>query len=392
VAIVHIVLRSAAGDRDVEVSPRSPDATVDDLLRAALGARRPQEVAIAGHWVAGSTPIEDSGLHEGAILDASHDGPRPPARGAPEAGFELAVLAGLDAGRAYPLPAGRVMVGRSPDAAITLAHATVSARHCVLELGGDGHGTVTDEGSTSGTYVDGRPIAAGEPVPIGPGAIIEVGAIALAIRPVRTDDRPRLDLRRQVGPGGTVPHNRPPRHPRAPSPETIEVPREPSEPAKAHFSLASTVGPLVMAVVMIGVTGNPQYALFMLLTPIIAVGTYAESRRRNTKGGQKSQAEYETEVRTLETRVQEASEMERARLRDRCPDPAEVVRRAALPSVRLWERRQFHEHFLALYAGLTDLPWKPPVKDGVDKLPEELSVRVAENRLPVAPVEVDLAN
>ena len=387
---MHIVLRSAAGDRELDFEPRHHDATIDDLLRAALGGRPPETVVIGDRVVPGSTPIGDSGLHEGAVVTTADDGR--PAAARSQSGFELVILAGRDVGRSLALAVGRSTIGRTPATTIELPDRTVSREHCVLDLAPDGSATIVDRGSENGTFVEGRPIETGTPVKIAPGDVVEVGAFALTVRPVMDDDRPRsLDLRRQVGPSGTVPHNRPPRPMGAPAPAQIEVPRKPSDPPKAHFSVASTVGPLVMAVVMIGITGNPQYALFMLLTPIIAIGTYVESKRRSTKGGAQSRKEYESELHELERRVDEASEAERERLRDICPDPVEVLRRAALPSTRLWERRPHHEDFLHLYAGLTDLPWKPPVKEGVDKLPPELATSIAENKLPVSPVEVDIS-
>ena len=393
-AAMHIVLRSAAGERELEFEPRHHEATIEDLLRAALGERHPQAIVVGDRVVPGSCPITDSGLHEGAVVTALQDpASPPPAHAASTSGYELVLLAGRDVGRTIALAVGRSTIGRTHATTIELPDRTVSREHCELHLAPDGSATITDLGSENLTYVEGRPIEAGRPASIEPGFVIEVGAFALTVRANTDDDRPQsLDLRRQVGPGGTVPHNRPPRPMGAAAPAEIEPPRAPSDPPKAHFSIASTLGPLVMAVVMIGVTGNPQYALFMLLTPLIAVGTYVESRRRSTKGGAQSRKEYEAELRELERRIDEAGEAERARLRDFCPDPAEVLRRATLPSTRLWERRSHHEDFLLLYAGLTDLPWKPPVKDGAHKLPPELAQRVAEHKLPVAPISVDISH
>lgn len=112
-------------------------------------------------------------------------------------------------------------------------------------------------------------------------------------------DRPRLALRfvrglpdaaRSIATSGEKSSQRDwslagrPPHDSLPPPATpVKLVRE--RVPRAHVSIASTVGPLVTSVVMIGVTGNPQYAIFMLLTPVIAVGTYFEARRRIVRGG-----------------------------------------------------------------------------------------------------------
>jgi S-DNA-T family DNA segregation ATPase FtsK/SpoIIIE len=177
----------------------------------------------------------------------------------------------------------------------------------------------------------------GEAVEAKLGSVIELGSLAVAIRAISDVDRPlSLDLRRHVGASGAIPFNRPHRPARAPAPKPIVAPKEPGKPTKPHFSAATTFGPLVVAAGMIAFTGQIQYALFALLTPIMALGSYAESRRRASKGGSQSRHEYETQLAEFEHRLRGATEAERARLRDVCPDPGEALRRAALPSVRLW--------------------------------------------------------
>ena len=388
---MHIVFRTNEGDRELEVQLRNPDATVDDLLRAVLGRPLTGSVAVGDRVVPGSCPIVDSGLHEGAVLTASHDGARNGS--APASPFELVIVAGRGAGRAFPLPIGRSLVGRAAQNTVVLDDATVSRQHCMIELDDTGAAWVTDAGSANGTFADGARVEGTEAVELARGSVVEVGAFALAIRAVSDADRPRsLDFRRHSGPSGTLPFNRPPRPARAAAPAPIAVPSKPGAPPKPHFSIASTFGPLVMAGVMIAMTGDLRYAMFTLLTPIIALGTYAESRRRASQGGARSHSAYESEVEQFTRLIDETGEAERTRLRDLCPDPAEALRRAWLPSVRLWERRPHHEDFLRLYAGLADLAWQPEVKRGADELPDELAQNVQSNRLAVAPVCVDLSN
>src|SRR3974377_1286610 len=47
--------------------------------------------------------------------------------------------------------------GRAPGNDFIIEHATISAKHCEIDLG-NGEVTVRDSGSTNGTYINGRPV------------------------------------------------------------------------------------------------------------------------------------------------------------------------------------------------------------------------------------------
>jgi len=391
---VHIVFRSAAGDRELDVELRSPGATLADLLQAVLGPHAPESVAVGDRVIAASCPIVDSGLHEGAVLSTGA-----PSNGAGLAradgsgGLELVVVSGLDSGRSHPLVVGPATLGRER-ASIVLEHSTVSREHCRIDLDHAGMCMVTDLGSANGTSLDGLLLRENTPEKLENGGVVEVGALAVAVRPPMTHDRPvGLDLRRHVGPAGTVPFNRPPRGARPSGGGELEAPGEPRAPDKPHFSIATICGPLILAVVMVMVMKDLRFAMFAILSPLVAFGQYFEQRKRSTKTGTQSRAEYEQSVRELGEEVAAAGRAERARLRELYPDPAEVLRRAALPSVRLWERRPHHEDFLKLFAGLADIAWEPQVKDASGgKRTKEVKEVLAKSRLRAAPLMVDLSD
>jgi DNA segregation ATPase FtsK/SpoIIIE, S-DNA-T family len=387
---VRVVVRSGGIDRELDVELRSPAATVDDLLRAVLGPVHAGSVAIGGRELPPSSLLTDAGLHDGALLAVAGDRTVPEARAAgPD--LELAVLAGMEAGRTFRLRVGTFTIGRQ-EADIVLDHSTVSARHCEIHVAPSGGCTLTDVGSSNGTFVDGERLTVGEGVTLEPDSVVEVGVLAIAVRAPQDSDRPRaLDVRRQVGPAGTLPFNRPPRAPAALAPGPVELPSEPRSPDKPHFSIATTIGPLVLAVVMILATNDIRYALFALLSPLIAVGQYVESRRRSTKGGSRSQREYEEAIEELEREMAQRAIAERTRRRGLLPDPPEVLRRAALPSVRLWERRPHQDDFLQLCAGLADVPWQPAVKDAGSKRTAEATAALAAGEMRAAPLGVDLS-
>ncbi|WP_028062828.1 FtsK/SpoIIIE domain-containing protein [Solirubrobacter soli] len=384
---MHVVLRDSGGDRELLVSLRNPEATLHDVLHAALDVQAPESVAIDGRVVDAAARALDAGLHEGAILELAPNGtgarPRPP--------LELAVLTGPAAGRTVPVRAGRWTIGRDATNTITLDDETISRAHAELELDEHGAGSVRDLGSANGTWVDGAEVT-DETADVAVGSVVQLGAVAFTVRAPADEDRPLgLDLRRHVGPSGAVAFNRPPRLAGAAGPGALEVPSEPGDPPPAHFSIASTVGPLVLAVVMVAITRDLRFALFSLLSPVIGIGTYVESKRRNTTTKVKDQKEYRAKLRELQTEVGDAGAVERARRRQRTPDPAEVLRRVELPSMRLWERRPNHDDFLSLYAGLGDVAWQPQADSPSTKLPEQVSETLKGEGLRAAPVAVELA-
>lgn len=82
-------------------------------------------------------------------------------------------------GRRYPLQAGDNLIGRETGE-VLLVDTTVSRRHAVLTVSEAGL-TVTDQGSTNGTRVDGTGIPAQTPHPLAPGATLQFGNVTLRL-------------------------------------------------------------------------------------------------------------------------------------------------------------------------------------------------------------------
>lgn len=101
---------------------------------------------------------------------------------------ELALPDPLPATTVVPLPGGRSLIGRQStsrgifpeiDLQALTGDPAVSSRHAMLERAHDGTWTITDLGSTNGTFVSAdaaTPIAAGQARPIAAAASIFIGA------------------------------------------------------------------------------------------------------------------------------------------------------------------------------------------------------------------------
>jgi transcriptional regulator with GAF, ATPase, and Fis domain len=91
-------------------------------------------------------------------------------------------------------PRGRLVIGRGEDADVRIEHASVSRRHALLHL--DPELRIEDLGSSNGTRIGGAPVAAGQPVPIPPNALVELGSALLAVQ----SDGPRAEEAPEAAP------------------------------------------------------------------------------------------------------------------------------------------------------------------------------------------------
>ncbi|HEU0101084.1 MAG TPA: FtsK/SpoIIIE domain-containing protein [Mycobacteriales bacterium] len=386
---MQVVVRSNGCDEDLDLELRSPRATLGDLAVAVTGVGPGDAVGVGGLRLPAHCLVTDAGLVQGGLVDLGGSCPFVPPPEQPAAAHEVVAVAGLDAGGRWPLH-GVALVGRASGAAVRLAHPTVSREHCTLAVAADGRLVVSDVGARNAVVVDERVLRRGESVTVDLTATVRLGAVELQVRE-RTDDRPHgLHVRRQVDITGTLPLNRPPRGaPPGPAP-TLDLPVPPGERVADPLSIAAVVGPLVLAAVMVGVTGDPRFALFSALSPVLAIGSWYESRRRARRGGRRDRARYAHELAALTGVVRDAAAAERARLRSFALDPAEVLRRAALPSSRLWERRPGAPDVLLLSAGTADQVWRPPVEAHV-RPPPDVEQVLGGGLLVAAPVLVDLS-
>ncbi len=284
------------------------------------------------------------------------------------------MVAGPACGAVLPVPLGRSSIGRGLENHLVLGFRTVSRSHARLEATLDAV-TVLEAGAANDTVVDGAPLLPGQSRVLQPGQLLQLGSVALRLRRRRVDDRPHgLDPRRHAGPTGTVPFNRPPRPPRPPEPATLTVPVEPSPPSATPFGIATFVGGFAMAGLLVAITGQLRYAAFSAVMPFLAVGTWYEARRRARNGAGRANRAYTAALEQLRAGTVREGLVERDRLDHLAPDVGEVLRRTALPSTRLWERRPDGEDFLQVSAGVADLPWRPPLDSTWAGLPERVAV------------------
>ena len=373
---------------EVEVAQSAESATLADLVGSAVGVTVAADETL---WV-------DERRHTGAdllrsvtLLEGSRVGRERLARPEPVRGWSATVSGGLHAGATVVVPSSRPLaVGRSPQADLTLDSPSASWSHVTVEREEDGV-RVRDAGSTNGTLVDGVEVGE-EGVLVEDEAVVVAGGTAITLRRALAETpAPAPGSLHNLTTAGTAPFNRPPRPGRPPAPEPVQPPVHKEPPAPTRFSIATVVGPLILAGVMIVATHNPMFALISALSPVIGVGTWWEQKRRRAADIADEDARFAAALDTLQADLDKAAAAERARRRDEVPDPATALRRAALPTTRLWQRRPRGGDFLALHAGVGNVRWAPPLdQHSGARLDDRVKEVVSAAHLTAAPVEIDL--
>jgi diguanylate cyclase (GGDEF)-like protein len=89
----------------------------------------------------------------------------------------LIIFIGLDGGKRHKIKRGKMTLGRSPKADITINDQRVSRIHCIIEWVGESI-IIEDKGSTNGIYVDSQKVTH---APLLPGVSIQLGQSVMKI-------------------------------------------------------------------------------------------------------------------------------------------------------------------------------------------------------------------
>ena len=328
-------------DVAVETPPRTALATIRAGLLGAVG--RHEGVLYAGERrLSDDDVLGDPPLLEGAVLTVDRPGLAEP-RGL----LELHLVAGPDSGAVHRLPPGEHGIGRSVEATVRIDDPDVSRLHAVLRVATDGSGTtVHDLASTNGTTVDDQPVG-GHGRPLLPGSLLRVGGtrLRLAIPEV-------VPVSCRPDGAGHLQVNRPPRHVRPPVPVRLTMPAEPPARERGRFPLIAILLPLVAGVALVAITRSPTYLLFVLLSPLMALGTFWSDRAGGRRSARAQATAHADALDRVAQAVTRAVDDEAAARHTAHPGPAALALTVSGPRPRLWERRPIDDDALELRLGL----------------------------------------
>ncbi|MGC0269836.1 FtsK/SpoIIIE domain-containing protein [Glutamicibacter soli] len=373
---------------DRELTGRDDALTLGELIDRAGGTAPGPDTTLYVDDVPATagTPLGEVLLLEGSTISLS-----PVPRPQPLTGWSVTVCGGLHAGAVQPIPEHRpLLLGRSPQADIVLDSESASWNHASIQLEQDGV-RVRDHGSTNGTQLDGTPVAEDGEL-ITEAATVLVGGTALLLRPQLPERlAPRPGSLHNLTPAATAPFNRPPRPGLDPAPEPLPAPAPKDVAPASKFSYITVLAPLLLAGAMVMMLGDLRFAMFALLSPVMAIGMWFEQKHRHTRNLKEEKERFETALEEFEGQIARAAVREAERRHTRIPDPATTLRVPALPTTALWQRRAGDHDFLALHAGTGNVPWQPEIdRRATPTLDPRVRELIEASHIPAAPVVVDL--
>ena len=357
----------------MEVVVHDPAATVADLA-AALPAdahRTADGLVVDGRPFPGSAGLAGCALHPGGAIGAD---PWPGRESRPDPVVELLVVGGLAAGERRPLAAGTFTLGRDPGCDIVLPGRTTSRRHLTVAVSERAVARAVDNGSTSGTWVDGRRVDEAD-IEMADG-VIGAGAVLVRLR------RPSWQVPAVLGrPGadGRVAFHRPPRPALPPAAAPVTPPSsEPPPSGPPRFGWAAAMVPLAGGLALAWFV-DPRLALFTLLGPAVLVGQWVEERRRHRKAGTVHRRTNHEQLVAFALDLAAASAAEARRRQATHPDPATLGEEIEAWGAGLWASRAGDPDFaLVLVGAAPALRWEPPTRRAVEGVAAGI---VAEARL-----------
>lgn len=339
----------------------------------------------ARRWLSPDEALGAIPVMRGDTLWIGDPGSVPPTEPAGSSDLELVVTGGPSMGARFPLTED-ASVGRGRDCDVTIDDAAMSRTHLRIELD-DAGVRVSDAGSTNGTYIDGVPLEPGHLW--APGELIEAGASLLSV------EQAVPHRRTAPSPGGTIQFNRPPRVRTAPPPTSFDVPAPPQDMDRPRLPLIAAGVPLVLALILWQVfPGNPAFLVLLTLSPLIAVFSYLDDRRRGARASRSGEAEWRRSIETMASEMGAARNAAATRAREECPGATELERRALEVAPSLWQRRPHDPDFLTVRTGWGDRRWNVELRQqpgGSASLRQELDERLTPLRkLPSVPLTLSL--
>jgi DNA segregation ATPase FtsK/SpoIIIE, S-DNA-T family len=342
-------------------APREKLAPVIMHPRAAWGTlpeARDQDRSlwVDGKPVAPETPAAQA-LRDGAVVTTDSRGAAATSLAEPTGVAELRVIGGPGAGIVHRLGPGAATFGSGPSCQVQLRVPGVPAQAGTVTISWGLDEPRLEPAAPPGgpdsaapkLLLDGHVVEGEEVWPF--GGNLRVGtAVLTLVRPEQPDAHlsPAED--------GGLAYHRPPRLRPAAKPVKIEVPGEPKPGERNRAMLIGALVPVVLCAVMVELTKQWLFALFMITSPVMLLSQWMGGRKKGGKSQRQQQRQYREQMAALEDRLVTVRAADEVRRREDAMDPAQILLTATGPRRRLWERRADDADTLRMRIGLFDGP------------------------------------
>src|SRR5689334_9496041 len=332
-------------------APKEHLASVIMHPRAATaGARltpRGPVLWVGGQQVAPDTPAARA-LRDGAVVTTLEGASAATSLAEPGGVAELRVIGGPDAGTVHRLGPGVTTIGSGPGCQVRLASPGVPAHAATVTVAW-GLNVPSLDPAGPGLTLDGKQVSEACAWPFG-GVLRISTAVLQLMRPEAPDAH--------LSPAGSgLAYHRPPRFRPDMQPVKIQIP---AEPKKGHGNgaamLLAALIPMAMGGVMVYISKQWLYALFMLMSPLMVAGNWLTASRQRGGSHRRKMRAYTAQLAEAETKLEQAREADEKKRREDAMDPAQVLLTATGPRRRLWERRADDPDTLRIRVGMFDGP------------------------------------
>lgn len=187
--------------------------------------------------------------------------------------------------------------------------------------------------------------------------------------------------------GLSTEYNRPPRMAPHLDSESLRLMGPPGKLRNRGFPLLMILAPLVMGSIMISIFRSFYFLIFILFTPIMALGNWLNGRRTGRKQHAEQMRVYRVRRAWLEREIRQSTIEERRLRNETFPDPASLLLTATGPGRRLWQRRRRDPDHLSVRLGSVTRPSLKRISDYVrESNHQEVYWRLAE-----VPIALELA-
>jgi S-DNA-T family DNA segregation ATPase FtsK/SpoIIIE len=120
--------------------------------------------------------------------------------------------------------------------------------------------------------------------------------------------------------------------------------------------LLAALIPMAMGGVMVYISKQWLYALFMLMAPLMVAGNWLTAAKQRGGSHRRKLRAYTAQLAEAETKLEQAKAADEKKRREDAMDPAQVLLTATGPRRRLWERRADDPDALRIRVGMFDGP------------------------------------
>lgn len=253
----------------------------------------------------------------------------------------LRVISGPDAGSIFPLRPGPNVIGRSDDCDVIINDRQISRRHARVVVGAQIE--IIDMHSSNGLLLADERI---EHAVLGPRTTIVAGATTFIVERAAADSPSRIDTAFNRSPQVRIRYQG----------QQFQAPEAPKRVTPRKFPLVAMVAPILMGTIMFSVTHNIMSIIFVALSPLIAIGTYVDSKWTSSKTKKADEERFNTDLKHLSVEISDALDEERLRRREETPALDSVVEAGFSLSPRLWYRRPDDADYLTINLGFGRVP------------------------------------